>query len=83
MLVDGGPTTATSLAGDLDITRQAVAKHLQLLAGAGFASSQRIGRETRFQANPGAFEDVRKWIDQVEGQWAARLQLLAESIEDR
>ncbi len=82
MLVGSGPTTATSLAGDLDITRQAVAKHLQLLAGAGFATSERVGRETRFEANTAAFGDVRAWIDRVEGQWSDRLTLLAASLED-
>ena len=82
MLVTSGPTTATSLASDLDITRQAVSKHLQLLAGAGFATSARVGRETRFEANPAAFDDVRAWIDQVENQWGDRLALLAASLED-
>ena len=82
MLVTSGPTTATSLAGDLHITRQAVAKHLQLLAGAGFATSERVGRETRFEANPAAFDDVRAWIEQVESQWGDRLKLLAASLTD-
>ena len=34
-LAAGGPATATDLAGRLPITRQAIAKHLALLAGAG------------------------------------------------
>ncbi|MGH1488460.1 MAG: ArsR/SmtB family transcription factor [Acidimicrobiales bacterium] len=81
MLVTEGPNTATALAGELQITRQAVAKHLQLLAGAGIASSERVGRETRFQADLGGFADVRSWIEQVEGDWSARLKLLADSLE--
>lgn len=81
LLVDGGPTTATALAGELDMSRQAVAKHLQLLAGAGVATSERVGRETRFNADPDGFDVVRRWIEQVEGQWATRLSRLAASVE--
>lgn len=81
MLVGAGPTTATELAGELDISRQAVAKHLQLLAGAGIATSERVGRETKFNASVGGFGDIRSWIDEVEGQWANRLDLLAKSLE--
>lgn len=82
LLVGEGPSTATALAGELDISRQAVAKHLVQLAGAGMAVSERIGRETRFEATVDGFDGVRAWIDQVEDQWAARLQRLAASIED-
>lgn len=82
LLVDRGPTTATALAGELDISRQAVAKHLTQLAGAGMAASERVGRETRFEATVAGFSSIRAWIDQVEGQWTARLQRLAASIED-
>lgn len=83
MLIGSGPTTATALAGELDISRQAVAKHLQLLAGAGIAVSERIGRETRFEASLGGFGGVRSWMDEVEGQWSSRLDRLARSVEAR
>jgi DNA-binding transcriptional ArsR family regulator len=81
LLVGDGPTTATSLAGELDISRQAVAKHLQLLAEAGIATSHRVGRETRFEADAAGFDLLRAWIDRVEGQWATRLGRLAASLE--
>ncbi|MEM7275726.1 MAG: metalloregulator ArsR/SmtB family transcription factor [Actinomycetota bacterium] len=82
LLVDGGPTTATSLAGGLDISRQAVAKHLQLLADAGLASSERVGRETRFQATLSGLDDVRRWMERVESEWTGRLARLAAAVED-
>ncbi len=80
LLVRDGPSTATNLAGQLDISRQAVAKHLQLLAGAGVATSARIGRETRFEVSPDGFDDVRRWIARVEEQWSGRLELLSRSL---
>ena len=81
MLAGEGPSTATGLAGSLDITRQAVAKHLQLLAEAGLATSERVGRETRFEATLVGLQDVRGWMEQVENQWGARLNNLAASLE--
>src|SRR5258708_8790744 len=38
-LASGGPATATDLAGRLPITRQAIAKHLALLAEAGLVTA--------------------------------------------
>jgi len=81
MLAGDGPATATGLAGDLDMTRQAVAKHLRLLADAGLATSHRVGRETRFEASLDALADVRRWMAGVEDQWGARLAGLAASLE--
>jgi DNA-binding transcriptional ArsR family regulator len=44
--------TATQLAGDLPITRQAVAKHLAALSDAGLVVRRREGRETRYELTP-------------------------------
>ncbi len=82
LLARDGPSTATALAGELDISRQAVSKHLQLLAGAGVANSRRIGRETQFEAIPDGLGDVQRWITRIEAGWADRLQLLARSLDD-
>lgn len=80
-LVDGGPSTATALAGGLDMTRQAVAKHLQLLAQAGLATSERVGRETRFEVTLDGLADVRQWVSRVETDWQGRLGALAASLD--
>src|SRR5688500_2854631 len=47
-LSDEAPQTATQLAADLPISRQAVAKHLGSLADAGLVDAVREGRETRY-----------------------------------
>src|SRR5690606_25558478 len=44
-----GGATATELAADLPVTRQAVAKHLAVLAGARLVDARRAGRETRYR----------------------------------
>ena len=47
-LAEGEPLTATELAAELPITRQAVSKHLVALAEAGLVAQERVGRETRY-----------------------------------
>ena len=58
----GGQATASELARDLPVTRQAVAKHLSLLAGAGLVESKRVGRETRFHARSEPLSDAIDWM---------------------
>jgi len=76
-----GATTATQLASELDITRQAVAKHLNVLAGAGLASATKVGREARYEANLNALDEVNQWVETVTSQWTQRAELLAKSLE--
>lgn len=81
-LAQDGPLTATALAADLAISRQAVAKHLGILTQAGMASSSRVGRETRYQATFEPLSDVQQWLDEVEGQWMVRLANLKAALEN-
>lgn len=81
-LAVSGPVTATALASNMEISRQAVAKHLGVLADAGMATSERIGRETRFEAKLEPLSEVSNWIRDVEGQWDSRLRALASSLSD-
>ena len=82
MLTAGGGGTATGLAGELAISRQAVAKHLLLLQEAGLARSRRVGRETQFESQPEALAEVTSWVAGVERDWTKRLSLLRSALDD-
>lgn len=81
-LIVDGPATATMLAGQLPITRQAVAKHLGVLEAAGLVERQAAGRETRFKAVPDPLVEVQHWIDSVGEQWTDRLNRLRRQVGD-
>jgi DNA-binding transcriptional ArsR family regulator len=49
-LLGAGPHTATELARDLPMSRQAVVHHLQALEDAGLVDGRRTGREVRWSA---------------------------------
>jgi len=76
-IASGDATTATELAAQLPITRQAVAKHLSQLQQARLVDSERDGRETRFQATPAPLGDAIGWMTAVGTQWDDRLAALA------
>ena len=80
-LAETGPATATELAGELPVTRQAEAKHLATLAQAGLVTSDRQGRETRYQLTPEPLAAAVSWMASVGSQWDDRLQALQRYLE--
>jgi DNA-binding transcriptional ArsR family regulator len=72
--------TATELAADLPVTRQAVAKHLAALREAGLVDARRAGRETRYRLTPGPLEDALAWIVDVGDAWDSRLDALRRHL---
>jgi len=74
------PATATELAGDLPISRQAVVKHLNTLTQAGLLERERDGRDVRYRVTPEPLSDAVSWIAEVGGQWDVRLAALRSSL---
>ena len=72
--------TATELAADLPVTRQAVAKHLAALREAGLVDARRAGRETRYRLTPGPLGEALGWIADVGDAWDARLAALGQHL---
>ena len=78
--IAAGPATATELAEELPITRQAVAKHLGSLSRAGLLERDRTGRDVRYRMTPAPLSDAVGWMAQVGGQWDDRLSRLAGTL---
>jgi DNA-binding transcriptional ArsR family regulator len=68
--------TATELASELPITRQAVLKHLSALSDAGLLERERAGREVRYHVTPEPLSDAVSWMAEVGGEWDDRLAAL-------
>jgi DNA-binding transcriptional ArsR family regulator len=75
--------TATSLAAELPITRQAVAKHLGALRAAELVSVERLGREVHYRLDPRPLNDAASWIERVGEEWDTRLDDLKRLVESR
>ena len=78
-----GDATATELAADLPVTRQAVAKQLSALADAGLLRATRVGRETRYAVTPEPLADAVAWMTEVGAQWDDRLARLGRTLRAR
>ena len=78
-----GEASATQLAADLPVTRQAVSKHLTALREAGLVDSRKQGRETLYRVNAGPLDAAAAWIVRVGGEWDARLERLRTLVESR
>jgi DNA-binding transcriptional ArsR family regulator len=82
-LARGGTVTASGLAEQLPITRQAVTKHLSALRGADLVSATRVGRETQYELRPRPLDEAADWIQMVSAEWDDRLDALRRSVEGR
>jgi DNA-binding transcriptional ArsR family regulator len=81
-VVTRGPCTATELAAERAISRQAVAKHLAVLREAGLVRHERTGREARFSASLGPFDDAAAWLRSTGAAWDGRLARLAQRARE-
>jgi len=79
-LAERDTATATELAAELPVTRQAVAKHLAALNEAGLVESRREGRETRYELTPGPLAGAMEWMAGVGAEWDARLAALRKHL---
>ena len=75
--------TATQLAADLPISRQAVVKHLASLTDAGLIDRERAGREVRYRVTPQPLTDAVSWMADVGAQWDTRLATLKRQFDPR
>jgi len=75
--------TPKELAGELPMTRQAVAKHLATLEQAGLVSARREGRNTVYRPNPAPLRDATAWMERVGAEWDERLAALARHLGER
>ncbi len=72
--------SATNLAKDMPVSRQAVLKHLTALSEAGLVTRMRAGREVRWEYSPGSLDELAAWADSVGSEWDRRLQRLKREI---
>ena len=81
VLCAGGAFSIAQLTANTELTRQAVTKHLQVLADAGLVKDLKMGRERLWQFDPAQMEEARKALETIGHQWELALGRLKASIE--
>ncbi|MES9604543.1 metalloregulator ArsR/SmtB family transcription factor [Actinomadura sp. NPDC000929] len=77
-----GPATATDLAARLPISRQAIAKHLDLLADAGLVRAEPgERRRIRYRLQTGPVAVAQSFLAALARDWDGRLSALRDHLE--
>jgi DNA-binding transcriptional ArsR family regulator len=76
-----GQATATVLAAELPVSRQAVVKHLAVLDRAGLVEGRRAGREVRYAVRSERLADTARWMARVAAEWDDRLAAIKRLAE--
>jgi DNA-binding transcriptional ArsR family regulator len=81
LLCAGGAFSISQLTASTEITRQAVTKHLQVLADAGLVKDLKLGRERLWQFDPTQVEQARQSLEIIGRQWERALGRLKMHLE--
>ena len=81
-LGSGGALTATALSQGAKVTRQAIAKHLRVLEGAGLVKHDKRGREVLYALESERLEDARAFLDGVAASWDRAIERLRRMVEE-
>jgi DNA-binding transcriptional ArsR family regulator len=80
-LSNGESMSISELSEGSSLTRQAITKHLYVLEHASLVHGLRLGREKRFTFAPAPFDEARKYLEVVSGQWERALSRLKSFVE--
>jgi DNA-binding transcriptional ArsR family regulator len=78
----GGPQSITRLTSGSRVTRQAITKHLHILAEAGLVHDTQRGRERIWTIEPERVDEARRYLDHIERQWDEALERLKTFVEE-
>jgi DNA-binding transcriptional ArsR family regulator len=73
LLVSHGEVSASWLADQVPFSRQAVSKHLVVLADAGLVSRRKQGREVLYQVEADRLDQATRAMADLAAQWDRRL----------
>ncbi len=72
LLIASQAMTPNALAEHFDSTRQAVSKHLRILAECQLVKQEQSGREIYYELNGTKMKEIDKWLEQFKKIWESR-----------
>ena len=78
------PRRAGELAQTVDMSPQALSRHLRVLRKAGLVAEEGIEEDARvrvYSVHPAAFQPVQQWLAQIEELWRGQLQAFKSYAE--
>lgn len=77
-----GPLSVTALCDGMDVTRQAVSKHLKLLDEARLVTCGRHGRETHYVLDRDRLQEASAFLEAVGAKWDDALDRLQAHLAE-
>src|SRR5258707_8834648 len=73
--------TPNAIAEHFDTSRQAVSKHLRILAECELIKQEHKGREIYYQLEIDKMKEIDKWLEQYRKIWETRYEQLGEVLK--
>jgi DNA-binding transcriptional ArsR family regulator len=80
-MLAAGALSATALAQDAAVSRQAIVKHLQVLEQAGVVVHERRGREVLYALDTRQVDEARAFLDRISAGWDRAIDRLRTMVE--
>jgi DNA-binding transcriptional ArsR family regulator len=81
-LSNEGPLSIAELTAGANVTRQAITKHLHVLADAGLVRGDREGRENIWTLEGRRLDEARRQLETMSKQWDDKIERLRAFVED-
>jgi DNA-binding transcriptional ArsR family regulator len=81
VLCAGSAMSITQLTLGTDISRQAITKHLNVLAAAGLVRDAKVGRERLWEFEPSQLDEAQRSLKMIARHWDHALSKLKLAVE--
>jgi DNA-binding transcriptional ArsR family regulator len=75
--------TPNAIAEHFDSSRQAISKHIKILAECQLVNQEQTGREIHYHFNPQKMKEVDLWMEQFRSQWEDRFSQLDKILKNK
>src|SRR5215203_4693460 len=81
-LIAAHAMTPNAIAEHFSSSRQAVSKHIKVLAECGLVKQEQWGREIYYHFNPQKMKEVDKWLQPLRAMWEDRFNQLDDVLKN-
>lgn len=74
--------TPNAIAEHFETSRQAISKHIKVLAECDLIKQEQTGREIYYQLNPKRIKEVDRWLEQLKRTWETRYNQLDKVLHN-
>lgn len=79
-MISAKPLNINAVAGNFDVTRTAIYKHIKILAECGLLDVRQQGRERYCEARLEKLDEVAQWINKYRKFWTGKMDSLGDFL---